>query len=323
MTIIACILIFLSSCFVLVFCAKVLIDSLTGIAKYLGWKEFVVAFFTVSLGSVAPEFFIGIVSAINNVPELAFGNILGQNILLLSFTVGLCAIVLKDGIEVESKIVRGGATFTVISALLPLFLIYDGVLSRADGIVLLMSFGIFFYWLFSKKKRFSKIYDDVNKEEKNWGPLFLIKKVSLLLLVFLLVILSAQGIIESSSYFSSSLGVSIPVIGIIIVAIGVGLPETYFSFVLAKKGQSWMILGGLMGAITMSSTLALGTISLIRPIVIDMATIPSFYIARIFLILCALFFLFFIRTNRRISTLEGIVLIFAYISFIILGILIR
>lgn len=321
--IIACILVFLLSCFVLVFCAKILIDSLTGIAKYLGWKEFVVAFFTVSLGSVAPEFFIGIVSAFNDVSDLALGNILGQNILLLSLTVGICAIILKNGIEVDSKIVRGGATFAIIGALLPLVLIYDGVLSRSDGVALLLFFASFMYWLFSKKERFTKVYDDITEEEKNGKPFFLLKKASLLVLVFLLVVLSAQGIVGSSMYFSESLGVSIPIIGIIIVAIGVGLPETYFSITLARKGQSWMILGGLMGAITISSTMVLGIISIIRPIVVDMSTIPSFYIARIFLIVCALFFLFFIRTGRRISTLEGIILVFAYISFVILGILIQ
>lgn len=323
MMIIACILIFLLSCFVLVFCAKILIDSLTSIARYLSWKEFVVAFFTISLGSVAPEFFIGVVSAFNDVSDLAFGNILGQNILLLSFTVGLCAIILKNGIEVESKIVRGSATFAITGALLPLVLIYDGVLSRTDGVVLLLFFASFFYWLFAKKERFTKVYDDVTEEEKNAKPFFILKKAGLLLLVFLLVLLSAQGIVNSSMYFSESLGVSIPIVGILIVAIGVGLPETYFSVALARKGQSWMILGGLMGSITISSTMVLGIISIIRPIVVDMSAIPSFYIARIFLVICALFFLFFIRTNRRISTLEGTALVFAYISFAILGILIQ
>ncbi len=308
---------FLVSCFLLVFSAKWLIDSLTRIAKYLGWKEFVVAFFTVSLGAVAPEFFIGIISAVNRVPELAFGNILGQNILLFSFTVGICALILKNGIEVESKTVKGGSTFAVMAALLPLILILDGNLSRSDGVILLLFFFIFIYWLFSKKERFSKVYEGMDEKAKKGGIGSFLKNVALVVAGFTIVILSAQGIVESSKFFSEFAGVSIPLIGILIVAVGVGLPETYFSVMLAKKGQSWMILGGLMGAVAMSSTLVLGTVALIDPITIDMADRSAFFLARIFLVLCAVLFLFFVRSGRRISTKEGIILLFIYAAFVI------
>ncbi len=316
------IFIFLLSCFLLVFSAKWLIDSLTGIAKYLGWKEFVVAFFTVSLGAVAPEFFIGILSAVNKVPELAFGNILGQNILLFSFTVGVCALILKHGIEVESKTVRGGSTFAVMAALLPLILILDGDLSRSDGLILLLFFFLFIYWLFSKKERFTKIYEGMEEKTKKGNLLFFFKNLLILLTGLFVVVLSAQGIVESSKYFSEVAGISIPLIGLLIVAVGVGIPETYFAVMLAKKGQSWMILGGLMGAVAMSSTLVLGTVALISPISIDIADRPSFFVARLFLIICAILFLFFVRSGRRISTREGIILLFIYASFVISQILI-
>ncbi len=316
------IFIFLLSCFLLVFSAKWLIDSLTGIAKYIGWKEFVVAFFTVSLGAVAPEFFIGVLSAVNKVPELAFGNILGQNILLFSFTVGICALILRHGIEVESKTVRGGSTFAVMAALLPLILILDGDLSRSDGLILLLFFFLFIHWLFSKKERFTKIYEGMEEKTKKRNALFFFKNLLILLTGLLVVVLSAQGIVESSKYFSEAANISIPLIGLLIVAIGVGFPETYFAVMLAKKGQSWMILGGLMGAVAMSSTLVLGTVALISPISIDVADRPSFFVARLFLIICAILFLFFIRSGRRISTREGIILLFVYASFVISQILI-
>ena len=315
-------LIFIVSSFLLVSFAKLLIDSSLQIGRFLGCKEFVVAFFTVSLGAVAPEFFIGISSALNNVPELSFGNIVGQNILLFSLTVGICAIILKNGIEVESRTVRAGATFAVTAAILPLVLILNGELSRIDGVVLLLFFCFFFYWLFSKKERFTKVYDIERECDKKKKRSFL-KNLIIFLIGFIIIILSSQGIVTSAKYFSEVIPLSLPVIGILIVAIGVGLPETYFAVTLAKKGQSWMILGGLMGAVAISSTLVLGVVALINPIVIDVSEITSLYIARIFLILCALIFLFFIRTERRISTREGIFLIITYIVFVTLEILIK
>jgi cation:H+ antiporter len=315
-------LIFLCSCFFLVYSAKFLIDSLLKIGEYLGWKEFVVAFFTISLGAVAPELFIGISSAVNKVPELAFGNILGQNILLFGLTVGICAIILKNGIEVESRTVRAGSTFAVIGAILPLFLILNGELSRIDGVVLLLFFVLFVFWFFSKKERFTKVYENKQDKEKK-GAFFVLKKAMILFGGLILIILSSHGIVKSSVIFSEVLGTSLPLIGILIVAAGVGLPETYFSVMLAKKGQSWMILGGLMGSVAISSTLVLGIVALIHPIVIDISQIPSLLTARIFLVLCALFFLFFVRTEKRISTREGILLVSLYVVFVALEIILK
>ncbi len=317
---IAYVFVFLLSCLFLVISAKWFIDSLSNIAKYLGWKEFVVAFFTVSLGAVAPEFFIGISSAINDVPELALGNILGQNIFLLSFTIGVCALMLKGGIEVESKTVKSGSTFAVIAAILPLILVLDGNLSRLDGFILLFFFASFIHWLFSKKERFRKVYEGV-EEKKEMSNIF--KSFGILFLGLILIVISAEGIVRSSIIFSEILGTSPAMIGILIVAVGVGLPETYFSLMLAKKGQSWMILGGLMGAIAMSSTLVLGTVAIINPIAFDISEIPTLFVARIFLIICSFLYLFFVRSGKKISTREGIILISVYISFVILEILIK
>ncbi len=321
--IIVYLLIFLISCLALVYSAKRIIDTLLEIGRHLGWKEFVVAFFTISLGAVVPEFFIGVSSAISRVPELAFGNILGQNILLFTLTVGICAIILKNGIEVESRTVRTGSTFAVIAATLPLLLILNGELSRIDGIVLLLFFFLFVFWFFSKSERFTKIYDKEEKVVSRMAGPHLFKKICILFAGILIIIASSQGIVQSSIIFSEMLGTSLPLIGILIVAFGVGLPETYFAVALAKRGQSWMILGGLMGAVAISSTLVLGIVSLIHPITIDISGIPSLVIARAFLVFCAFLFLFFVRTGRKISTKEGTILILIYASFVVLEILFK
>jgi cation:H+ antiporter len=312
------ILIFIVASFFLVISAKWVLDALTSIARRLGWKEFVVAFFTISLGSVAPEFFIGVTSALRSVPELALGNILGQNILLFSFTIGLCAIILKNGIEVESRTVRAGSTFAVLSALLPLLLIMNGELSRIDGAILIICFFVFVGWLFHRGDRFKKIYEE--KEAEPPLPFPLVKNFFIFLFGLIVLLGSAYGIVSAAENFSHHLQISLPLIGLLIVAMGVGLPETYFSISLARRGQSWMILGGLMGAVTMSSTLVLGTVALINPIVIGQEFLSSLTIARVALVACSLLYLLFIRSGKRVSTKEGLLLISIYIAFLILEI---
>lgn len=152
--------------------------------------------------------------------------------------------------------------------------------------------------------------------QKNKFFLFL-KEVALLFVGLFLVVLGSEGIIRSSLVFSETVAISLPIVGLLVIALGVGLPETYFALMLAKKGQSWMILGGLVGAVAISSTLVLGVVSLISPITIDIEGNPSFFVAGIFLILSSLLFLFFAKSRSRLSTREGFFLLLLYIVFLI------
>ncbi len=287
------------------------------VSRYLGWKEFVVAFFSVSLGAVVPEFFIGVSSALKGMPVLSLGNIVGQNIILFSLAPALCAFILKN-LEMESRTVKAGSTFAVIAALLPLILILDGQLSRTEGIILILSFFFYVIWFFSKRERFAKVYN--SEEEKGIIKRFsnFLKDLAVIFAGLFLIVLSAQGMINSALFFSDALKISLPLIGVLVVSIGTALPETYFAIALARKGQSWMILGGLMGAVAVSSTLVLGIVALIKPVVVQ--DFEPFFIARIFLIISALFFLFFVRTNRKITIKEGLFLLGVYIAFLMVEI---
>ncbi len=311
-------IIFIISCFLIIFAGKWVVASLSNISRFLGWKEFVVAFFALSLGAVAPEFFIGITSALHGIPELSLGNIIGQNILILSLAVAVSGFILKDGIKIESQTVKAGSIFAIIACVLPLLLLLDGDLSRVDGIILILTFAIFSVWLFSRKEYFTKIYKEEADPKIVSGLKGFLKSIVMLLGGMALIILSAEGIIRSSLVFSEILSISIPFVGLLIVALGTGLPETYVSARLALQGQSWMILGGLMGAVAMSSTLVLGFVSLVHPIVLNISELPHLALARTFLLVCALFFLLFTRTGRVLSNKEAFFLFFIYAVFVTL-----
>ena len=89
------ILIFLISCLLLAFSSKYLVGTLSKIAKFLGWKEFVVGFFIMAVATSFPNLFIGIISALNKVPELAFGDVVGANIFDLSIVLAISAFISK------------------------------------------------------------------------------------------------------------------------------------------------------------------------------------------------------------------------------------
>jgi cation:H+ antiporter len=308
------ILIFIFSCALLLLMGKWVVDSLMGLAHFLKLKEFVVAFFVMAFASCIPNFFVDISSAIRGIPQLALGDIIGGNVVDLTIAVGLAALISRKGITTNSRVVQSSMIFTFIIAILPLLLILDGTLGRVDGIILIFVFFVYIYWLFSKKERFCKTYQE-EKTKKGLGVF--IKDLIKLSVGIVVILFAAQGIIKSSIAFSDIFNISLPLVGILIVGLGNALPEVYFSLISVKKGQDWLILGDIMGAVIIPATLILGIVALISPIEVSGFPFSSFAVARFFMIASAMFFLLFVKTDKKITQKEGLFLLFLYIAFLI------
>jgi len=310
--------IFLACCVLLYFSGDWVVGGLIRTARFLGWKEFVVAFFVMAFAASLPNFFVGITSALKGIPELSFGDIAGNNLAALTLAVGLAALFAQKGIPADSRAIQTTSLFTLAAAILPLILIWDGELSRPDGGVLIAFFVVYIFWLFSKKERFSKIYDEeknlIGKDFKN----FVRDIVKVLFGIFFLLI-AAQGIVASAQFFAQAFNFPLVMVGVLITGLGSALPEIYFAIISARKGEGWMILGNLMGAVIVPATLVLGVIAIIHPIkIVDFS---PFVIARIFLMISTLFFFFFVKTDRHLTKKEAFVLMGIYIVFILVEIL--
>jgi cation:H+ antiporter len=306
--------IFILSCAVLYFSGEWIISGLVKIARVLGVKEFIVAFFIMSFAASVPNLFVGIFSATYGISELSFGDITGNNLIAMTLAVALSVLFSKKKKEIPARgnIVQSSSVFTAVSALLPLFLILDGTISRLDGIVLLAFFLFYIMWIFSKKERFSKVY---RKEKITFETLpNLVKSLAKVFFGIILVIVATQGIISSSTFFASEFGLSTLIVGIFIVSIGSALPEVYFSIISSRKGESSLILGTLMGSVIIPSTFIIGIVAIIHPIQISNFT--PFFIAKIFLIIATLFFFFFTRTNSKITAKEAYFLLMIFVLFI-------
>jgi len=294
-----------------------LINSLNTIAKYLEWREFVLAFIVIAIAASLPNLFVGITSALHGIPELSFGDIVGGNMIDLTIAVALAALFAR-GLPAESKMVQTSALFTMFIAVFPLLLILDGTLGRGDGMVLILTFFIYITWLFSKKERFTKVYNN-NKVPPIKKFKIFFKDLGRLLLGLVLLLVAAEGIVRSASFFSQQLNLPLALVGILVVGLGNAIPETYFAIIAARKARNWMILGDLMGSVIVATTLVLGIVALICPI--EIVYFSPFAIARFFLIISAMFFLFFVRTERKITAKEALCLLSLYIAFVLVEII--
>jgi cation:H+ antiporter len=312
------VIIFAVSCLILYWSSSRLVKSLIKIAKFLGWREFVVAFFIMAVAGSFPNLFLGISSAVRGIPELSFGDIVGGNIIDLTLAVALAVLIGGVNLPAKSKMVQSSAVFTVVIAVLPLVLIIDGVLGRGDGLILFFVFIFYIFWLFSKSERFKKVYTKQNEEQKKEKNKItfksFLKNIGRILFALALLLLASQGIVISAQVFSEALSFTLPLFGILIVALGNASPEIYFAIISARKKKTWFILGDLMGSIIIAASFVLGIVAIICPIEVDFS---PFAIARIFLFLSALFFFITVRSDKKINKKEGIVLLLIYISFVV------
>ncbi|HMP67444.1 MAG TPA: sodium:calcium antiporter [Candidatus Paceibacterota bacterium] len=316
MTLITSFIIFGISAGLLYFAGELIVKGMLRLSRYIGVTEFVVAFFVMAVAASLPNLFVGITSALQGIPELSFGDIMGNNMIALTLAVGLAVFFSPNKeIPVDNQTIKGTSFFTIIAAILPIILISDGVISRLDGLILIGLFAYYIYWLFSKKERFSKIYEE--HEEKNviFEAKLAFFDISKIVAGVIILMVSAQGIVFSASSIAIDLGLPLVLIGIFILGFGSALPEVYFGISSAKKGEVSMILGNLMGAVIIPASLVIGIVSIISPIHSD--GLQFSIINRLFLIFAALFFFLFSKTHDKISTRESYFLLAIYIAFVL------
>jgi cation:H+ antiporter len=170
------------------------------------------------------------------------------------------------------------------------------------------------YWLFSKRERFTRVYDleianaEITRRDL-WHDL-----IKVLLGVTILAI-SAQGIVYGASLLATGIGMPLLLVGILVIGFGGALPEVYFTIITARRGETSMIVGNLMGAVIIPATLVLGIVAVIHPISNSALEFPL--IGRVFLVLIALFFLYVSQTRNVITRREGYILLTLYVLFLL------
>ena len=117
-------LIFVIACYALVKSGGILVKVLTVISRYFRLTEYVFAFILMAFATSIPELFVGITAGIEGVSAISLGNIIGSNLVNLTFVLGAVAIVAK-GLNIESKIAKKDTWIIFFIALLPLFLLFD------------------------------------------------------------------------------------------------------------------------------------------------------------------------------------------------------
>lgn len=311
------IVVFIISCLILIRSGTLVVKTLIRMAQFLEWREFTVSFILMAFATTIPELFVGLISAFSLKPELSFGNIIGSNIINLTLVIAL-GVLLANGLKTGTAMIQRTSIYTAVIASLPIILMLDGVISRIDGLVLLLSLVFYFHLISLQEKKFTRIFSNKFKREWPQFKLFL-KDLGVFLIGIFLLLLAAEGIVWTASFFAKIFNLPLVLIGTLIVALGTNLPEITFGIRAITLRKEEMLLGNLMGAVVVNSTLVLGLTFLISPL-----EIPEFSLYTtgiIFTIFTALFFAIFSRTGKEITKKEGLFLLGIYILFVMIELL--
>ena len=310
--------IFALSFLVMVAAARVLPRALSGIALILHLPEFVVAFVLVAIATSMPELFIGISSSLQGVPALSFGNIFGANLANMTFILGIAAILAKK-IPKDGEVSKQNFFFTAVIAFFPLFLAVDGVISRADGLLLLAVYGIYLAKLFRDRHYFHKLLRHNIREPKNLhsrGNVFRQSSVffaSLALLVGSALTLVWSARILTETYLSSNFFL----FGIIFLSIGTTLPELTFVIRAALSKHTDAIVGNALGTVAFNAAGVVGIVAMLKPIEYTIGR--EGVLAGFALFLAFALFYIFMYTGNALRWKEGAALILLYLAFVYLS----
>jgi cation:H+ antiporter len=238
---------------------------------------------------------------------------MGNNMIALTLAVG-CGILFapKRVLPLRNKLIRDTSFLTLIAAILPLILVSDGMISRSDGLVLLLLFFGYVYWLFTKRDSFSKKFNTkipaVTRTEALQSMTYAVGGIVILAI-------AAQGIVYGASMVATALGLPLLFVGLVIIGFGGALPEVYFTIITTRRGETAMILGNLMGAVIIPATFVLGLVAIIHPIKNEALELSIF--ARGALILAAVIFFVAAQSKKEITIREGIILLGIYVLFLV------
>jgi cation:H+ antiporter len=283
-------------------------------ARNYGIAPLLIGLTIVAFATSAPEILVAIVAALQGEPDLAIGNAIGSNIVNIGLVLGVTAIV--KPIPLESDTLRREMPALLAVSLLTVSLFLDTFLSRVDGVVMLAGLIIVMMWLVKLGVR-SAENDPIKMDYEAEIPDDVSTKAALIWLVIGLgaLLIGADWLVDGSIGIAKELGVSEIVIGVTIVAFGTSVPELAVSLVSAIKGEYGLAIGNIVGSNIFNLLAVIGVAATIQPA----ALAPSVLSLHIFVMVAFTLVLFAMTHDydgkARLSRLEGVALLIAYISY--------
>lgn len=321
--------------------SDIFVDASVKVAKILKMSEILIGMTLVCFGTSLPELFISVNGSIKGTSDLVIGNMIGTNIFNICAILGIISII--HPIKLLKDTVRKDMYMSLVTGLLFLLVTLDtfkttltaNVISRTDGVILLIMFAIFMYYnlyhytSFTKKRREKvvikkriksgeQVENNKNKMTKKQKRDF-VESILICIIGGILVYVGSECVLNGAVGFAKLIGVSETLVAILIIAVGTSLPEIATSIAALKKRKTNIAVGNLIGSNMYNMLFVVGVSAVINPL--EVASTSIWVDSLIFIIITIVLILFtkskYIKKGSyELSRVEGIVLILIYVTYV-------
>lgn len=291
----------------MVYGADFFVDGSSNLARKLGISSLIVGLTVVAFGTSTPELAVSITAGMNGSNEISLGNVIGSNIFNTLMVLGMSAIIAP--LVVDKKLLKRDWLASVIGVgLVYLLIIFDGIISRVDGIILLACFGVILFLQIKGAK--SKKNNSETDNEQNYSQ----TKLALLIIIGIaFIVLGGELAVNGASEIARLLGLTETLIGLTVIALGTSLPELVTSVVATKKGETSIAIGNVIGSNLFNIFLVLGVSCAINPIPVQQTA----YFDTMFLFIISLGSIILAKFGK-LNKIFGAVMILNYVVYMII-----
>jgi cation:H+ antiporter len=296
----------------LVFGGDWLLKSAVGMSLRLNISKVIIGMTVVSFATSAPELIVSVKSAMAGFPDIAIGNVVGSNIANIGLILGVVMIISSMRVDI-SFFKTDWPAVLVSSLLLYGMLLYDGEISRIDGIIL-FSLLIFFIIYLIKTQKGNEAEIEIPLED----TMKMSKVIGYLAIGGIALCVGSELLIKGAVNLATTFGVSDRVIAVTVVAIGTSIPELSASLIAAIKKESSISIGNVLGSNIFNVLSVIGLSAIIHPIKFMDSRLLSFDMIWMLGFTLVLIPLVLIPKKGYLDRKAGILLVGSYILFVFL-----
>ncbi len=292
-----------------------LVRSSVALSFRLKLSKMVIGLTVVSFATSAPELLVSLQAALSGSADLSLSNIIGSNIANIGLVLGITALIAPLAID-KDFYKFNWPVMMLLSLVLYFFLDNDGVLTRIEGVILLIFLFLYLFLLIKRaRKHADKMIGDVDDSLEKVSSF---KMILWLFIGGIALYFGSELLVEGAKDIATRMGVSEAVVGLTMVAVGTSVPELAASVIAALKQEKAISLGNLIGSNIFNIASVLGLTSLIQPIVVNdtrLMNIDIFWMLGFALILLPLAF---IPKKMILNRPKGLLIFAGYCIFIAL-----
>ena len=299
--------------------ADLFVDGASSTAQNFKIPKIIIGLTIVAFGTSAPELAVSIKANLSGSSDIVLGNVVGSNILNILLILGLSS--LFSQMRVKNDTIKKEIPFTILFSILLMILSFDNmfdkniinVITRTDGIVILLFFVIFIYYLVTV------MVSDKDKKEKEKPKYTIFYSIIFTILGLIGIVVGSNFVVDNAIFIAKALNVSEKMISLTIVAFGTSLPELVTSIQASRKGENDIAIGNIIG----SNIFNIGVVVGIPSALIGQINVGTFnYVDMCAMIISAILLFILTFRKRKLDRSSGLIMLalFAfYYSFVIIG----